>query len=158
MPKAKRKPGLSPAKMANRGGNKIVITQEMLRKTEDLAAQGLNQAQIAQCLGMSHTTLSTKKGESDELFDAIKKGAARGIDTVTNALFESAQTGNITAQIFYLKNRAPEEWRDIQNNTAIQINLGKLTDTQLLDELRDDQALLNTVAAAIPIPAPAGAG
>ena len=158
MPKAKRKPGLSPAKMANRGGNKIVITPEMLRKTEDLAAQGLNQAQIAQCLGMSHTTLSTKKGESEELFDAIKKGAARGIDTVTNALFESAQTGNITAQIFYLKNRAPEEWRDIQQNTAIQINLGKLSDTQLLDELRDDQALLNTVAAAIPMPAPAGAG
>ena len=158
MPKAKRKPGLSPAKMANRGGNKIVITPEMLRKTEDLAAQGLNQAQIAQCLGMSHTTLSTKKGESEELFDAIKKGAARGIDTITNALFESAQTGNITAQIFYLKNRAPEEWRDIQQNTAIQINLGKLSDTQLLDELRDDQALLNTVAAAIPMPAPAGAG
>ena len=148
----KKKPRTSPAMMASRG-NKIEITPEMLQKVEDLAAQGLNQAQIARCLGMSPETMTNKKKESDQLLLALKKGAAKGLDVVTNALFESAQTGNITAQIFYLKNRAPEDWRDAQQQAAIQINLGKLSDTQLLDELRDDPALLNLVASQVELPA-----
>ena len=148
----KKKPRTSPAMMASRG-NKIDITPEMLQKVEDLAAQGLNQAQIARCLGMSPETMTNKKKESDQLLLALKKGAAKGLDVVTNALFESAQTGNITAQIFYLKNRDPENWRDAQQQAAIQINLGKLSDTQLLDELRDDPALLNMVASQVELPA-----
>jgi len=102
---------------------------------------------------MSPETMTNKKKESDQLLLALKKGAAKGLDVVTNALFESAQTGNITAQIFYLKNRDPENWRDAQQQAAIQINLGKLSDTQLLDELRDDPALLNLVASQVELPA-----
>jgi len=87
----KKKPRTSPAMMSSRG-NKIEITPEMLQKVEDLAAQGLNQAQIARCLGMSPETMTNKKKESDQLLLALKKGAAKGLDVVTNALFESAQT------------------------------------------------------------------
>ena len=31
---------------------------------------------------------------------------------VENALFKNAIEGNVTAQIFWLKNRKPDKWRD----------------------------------------------
>lgn len=81
-------------------------------KVEELAAQGLTVGQIASCLGMSRTTLYDRMGSESDVLDAIKAGRAKGIATVTNALFQSAKSGNTTAQIFYLKNRQPDEWRD----------------------------------------------
>lgn len=81
-------------------------------KVEALAAQGLTVEQIASCLGMSRSTLYERMGSESDVSDAIKAGRAKGIATVTNALFQSAKGGNTTAQIFYLKNRQPEEWRD----------------------------------------------
>lgn len=41
---------------------------------------------------------------------------------VTNALFSSAQDGNVTAQIFYLKNRDTENWMDrVETNHTLSI-------------------------------------
>jgi hypothetical protein len=39
-------------------------------------------------------------------------GRAKGLAEVSNSLFESAAGGNVTSQIFYLKNRSPDDWRD----------------------------------------------
>ena len=33
-------------------------------------------------------------------------------------LYKNALAGNVTAQIFWLKNRRPAEWRDVQNIEA----------------------------------------
>lgn len=81
-------------------------------KVETLAAQGLTVDQIASCLGVGRSTLYDRMGTEADVSDAIKAGRAKGIATVTNALFQSAKGGNTTAQIFYLKNRQPNEWRD----------------------------------------------
>lgn len=81
-------------------------------KVEALAAQGLTVEEIAGCLGVSRTTLYNRMGSEVDVLDAIKRGRAKGLATVTNALFQSAKGGNTTAQIFYLKNRGPKEWRD----------------------------------------------
>ena len=86
-------------------------------KTEALAAQGLSMDQIADCLGISRSALYNRMNEEHptytvDIVDAIKRGRSKGIATVANALFQSAKGGNITAQIFYLKNRAPQDWRD----------------------------------------------
>ncbi|MCK4446970.1 MAG: helix-turn-helix domain-containing protein [Candidatus Marinimicrobia bacterium] len=35
--------------------------------------------------------------------------------TVEDALYANALNGNVTAQIFWLKNRASERWRDVKN-------------------------------------------
>ena len=85
-----------------------------LKRVESLAAQGLNKTQIARSLGIHRATLSRKKAENSEIDDAIKRGEAKGIATVTNALFQAARDGNITAQIFFLKNRDPDHWKDRQ--------------------------------------------
>ncbi len=81
-------------------------------KVEKLAAQGLTVKQIADCLDVGRTTMYTNMGGKRELRDAIKRGRAKGIGTITNSLFTSAKGGNVTAQIFYLKNRQPDKWRD----------------------------------------------
>ena len=55
--------------------------------------------------------ISIKARDFDE---AIKKGEALGVSRVANALYESATIDkNVTAQIFYLKNRS-ENWSDRQ--------------------------------------------
>ena len=46
--------------------------------------------------------------------DAIKKGRAEGINQVSNALFEKATQGNVTAMIYYLKTRDRENWGENQ--------------------------------------------
>ena len=89
-----------------------MATEIDIVKVEELAGQGLNMDQIALSLGIHRSTLFKRKGEESDLSDAIKRGQAAGLKIVTNALMESAKTGNVTAQIFYLKNRAPDEWKD----------------------------------------------
>ena len=82
------------------------------QKVESLAAQGLTKKQIAYSLGIGESTLYEKQKTNPEFLEAIKKGQAKGIGTITNALFQSGKGGNVTAQIFYLKNRQPDKWSD----------------------------------------------
>lgn len=87
------------------------ITPLTCRKVEELAARGLTNQQICECLGWKSTQTLERKRRLYEDFDAaIKRGRSRGVATVTNALFEAALGGNVQAQMFYLKNRA--QWTD----------------------------------------------
>ena len=45
-----------------------------------------------------------------------------GIGVVANALFEKAKRENTTAMIFYLKNRDPENWEDVQKRQYMNNN------------------------------------
>ena len=45
---------------------------------------------------------------------AMKKGCAEGIRKVSNALFEKATQGNVTAMIYYLKVRDRANWGENQ--------------------------------------------
>lgn len=49
---------------------------------------------------------------------------------------------NVTACIFWLKNRDPENWRDVQDHILKHQNLDKLTSKELLDEIRKEAAEL----------------
>ena len=90
------------------------ITKEVIAKAERLAAQGLAEYQIAAVLGISQATLIAKKNEYLEFFEAIKNGKAKGIAKISNKLFEKASEGDNTSMIFYLKNRDPDNWEDVQ--------------------------------------------
>ena len=90
----------------------IQITEEICRKAERFAANGLTMRQIAYSLGMGHSSFYEKQKEFPEFKEAIEVGRAKGIAVISNALFETAKTGNVAAQIFYLKNRSPDSWKD----------------------------------------------
>jgi hypothetical protein len=58
--------------------------------------------------------LYAKHGDYKELSEAIKKGRVEGLNKVSNALFEKATQGNVTAMIYYLKVRDRENWGENQ--------------------------------------------
>lgn len=82
-------------------------------QVETLAGQGLSKKEIAYCLNISEKSIYNKQKNDVQFLQAIKKGRAKGLKKVTNALFQNAtESNNVTAQIFYLKNRSPEDWSD----------------------------------------------
>ncbi len=91
-----------------------IPTETECHEARKMASNGLTAAQIADCLGISESTLYAKQGEYKEFMDAIKRGRAEGLNTVSNALFEKATQGNVTAMIYYLKVRDRENWGENQ--------------------------------------------
>ena len=94
-----------------------------LEQVENLASRGLGTTQIARALGVSWNTIDRNRKRSVDFEDAIKRGKARGLAQVTNSLFTSATDGNVTAQIFYLKNQDAKTWKDRVENVHATINL-----------------------------------
>lgn len=86
----------------------------IIEKARHFASIGLTEEQIAHNLGVSYETLNERKKEYSEFADAIKEGKSHGIAMVANKLYESATSGNLGAQIFYLKARAT--WKEINTN------------------------------------------
>ena len=76
-----------------------------LEKIEDLAAKGLTLEQIAAALNIDVRTLYNHRKKFREVGEAINRGAANGIATIANKLFEAANNGNVTAQIFRARRR-----------------------------------------------------
>ena len=107
-------------------------------KLEAWARDGLTEADIANNIGISTVTLWDWKNKHPNIFNALKKGKEVADIKVENALYKRAVgydaiekktiidgNGKITeieqvkhiapdttAQIFWLKNRRPELWRD----------------------------------------------
>jgi len=111
--------------------------KDKLILVEGWARNGLTDEQIAKNLGISKTTFYKYKKEHSELSELLKKGKEVIDIQVENALLKKAlgysydeettknSDGNIeikivnkhvpgdtTAQIFWLKNRRPDKWRD----------------------------------------------
>lgn len=102
---------------------------------EGWARAGLSQDQIAKNMGIGRTTLYEWKAKAPYIQNAIKKGKEVVDYEVENALLKSALEGNITAQIFWLKNRKPKEWREkIEVKEDVKINNGILND--LVDAMK----------------------
>ena len=104
--------------MPRRPNRRTSVAALDLEKIEDLAAKGLTLEQIAAALGIDVRTLYNHRKKFRGVGEAISRGAANGIATIANKLFEAANNGNVTAQIFFLKARAG--WRD--QGPAVEIN------------------------------------
>lgn len=89
-----------------------------MSQVESLAASGLTNQQIADSLGISESTLYNNQRENEDFAAAIKRGRAKGIAVVTNALMKKVKEGNVTAMIFFLKSQAG--WKETQ---AVDLNL-----------------------------------
>ena len=76
------------------------------------ARDGLTDEQLAHNIGISVSTLDAWKNRFPEISAALKKGKAVVDFAVENALLKRAMSGDTTAQIFWLKNRRPDQWRD----------------------------------------------
>lgn len=137
------------------------LEPEGLLRIEGWARDGLTDEQIAEKMGIAVATLYNWKNDYLEILEALKKGKEVVDRQVESALFKRAigyeydevkekyECGvltertvtkkmvvpDTTAQIFWLKNRKPEQWRDkqeIQDTTAIE----RLDD--ILKEMRNN--------------------
>ena len=112
------------------------LTPEGLLLLEGWARDGLTEEQIAKNMGVSVKTLFNWKSTHLPILHALKKGKDVVDYQVENALLNSALDGNTTAQIFWLKNRRPDKWRDKQKEEADNTALDKLDD--ILREIKAD--------------------
>lgn len=88
------------------------LTDEGLLRIQGWARDGLTDIQIAKNMGISYSTFKDWKSKYPALSTALKETKDVVDRQVENALYQNAMNGNITAQIFWLKNRKPKYWRD----------------------------------------------
>jgi hypothetical protein len=132
------------------------LTREGLLQIEGWAKDGLIDEQIAKNMGVAYSTFKDWKKRFPDLSAVLKRSKEVVDREVENALFESAKgfvyeeetvtnTGevvtvkkyskpNVTAQIFWLKNRKRNEWRDKQEieqtTRTIDIKVGDWDDNE----------------------------
>ena len=156
--------------MARHGKYHDWLEEDKLTLIEGWARSGLTDEQIAHNIGIRRETLYDWINKHPNISNALKKGKEVADFEVENAMFKSAlgyefeevktyieDSGNgkkkriektkkhiapnVTAQIFWLKNRKSAEWRDKQNvEHSGNIDVGKKSDIILkyLDGDPDD--------------------
>lgn len=151
------------AKKTKQGKYHKWITKEGLIQLEGWARDGLVDEQIAHNIGIAPSTLYEWKNRYPDITEALKKGKEVVDRQVENALLKRAlgyryiekkveesddgiKTTNTikevvpdtTAQIFWLKNRKPEEWRD-RRDVSVQGSLDTGLDKlgSILEQLKE---------------------
>ena len=71
------------------GRPKWIPDELTCKKAKDMASRGLTILQIADCLGVSHTTIYERQNEFPEFAEAIKRGRSQGIKEVAKRDRES---------------------------------------------------------------------
>lgn len=103
---------------------------------EGWSRNGLTNQQIADNIGINVKTLYDWKNKESDICNALKKGKEVVDIEVENALLKSALSGNVTAQIFWLKNRKPKIWRDkVQYENSLD-EITKLD--KILNEIKNE--------------------
>ena len=112
------------------------------RQVEAMAAYGIPEIDIAPVLGIDPKTLRKHYREELDL------GETKANAQVAGFLFNSARSGNVTAQIFWLKTRA--RWHETPTEVKHSGSIGKkemceYTDEELMAMIREGAAELGLV-------------
>ena len=105
------------------------------------ARDGLTEEQIAHNMGISRDTLRVWKNKYSVISAALKKGKEVVDFAVENALLKKALSGDVTAMIFWLKNRRRHNWRDRYDMRTDEPGLKKVEELMgSLDKEAEDGA------------------
>ena len=111
------------------------LLPENLLRIQGWSMDGLTDCQIAENMNISYSTFKEWKNKHSAISTALKVSKDIADRQIENALFKAAKEGNITAQIFWLKNRKPDKWREQrreqeqQETPVININFAKASET-----------------------------
>lgn len=89
-----------------------LLGPEGLALIEGRARDGMTEREIAESFGVSRRTLFRWKEGYPEVAQALRRGKEAVDYQVEGALLHTALNGNTTAQIFWLRNRRPDKWKD----------------------------------------------
>ena len=90
--------------------SRIQITEEKIQRTGKLAGLGLSNDQIAECLDMSRSSFYKCMQKNADFRDSLERGRSKAVMEISNALYESAYAGNVKAQFYFLRCRAPHNY------------------------------------------------
>ena len=124
--------------------SRIQITEEKIQRTGKLAGLGLSNDQIAECLDMSRSSFYKCMQKNADFRDSLERGRSKAVMEVSNALYESAQAGNVKAQIYFLRCRDPQNW-NVTKRVELDVDFKKMSDSQLLEALRKDSDIGETL-------------
>ena len=93
-----------------------------ISRIEELAAQGLSQAEICLVLGISESTLYRRKIDLEVLTEAIKSGRAKAASEISNTLYQMAKGGDLGAIVWYEKTRRGLTDKTSNTNTNISVD------------------------------------
>lgn len=116
--------------MAAKGKWDVWLEPQNLALLRGWARDGNTDEQIAKKMGISVRTLYRWYNipECQPLCQAIKSGKEVTDYAVEGALLKNALEGNVTAQIFWLKNRKPHKWKDKQVQDITE-DINKISET-----------------------------
>ena len=120
--------------MGDKFNKEYWLTPVGLSLIQGWARDGLTDEQIAERMGIVRQTLWVWRGKHAELEKAIRVGKEVADYLVEAALYKNAIEGNVTAQIFWLKNRRPDKWNSSPSATENSVNAEM--QEQRLEELR----------------------
>lgn len=103
------------------GKSKFEEIKEKFPLIEGWAKEGLTDEQISRNLGISKVTFYKYKASCSELNELLKKSKEVVDYEVENALYKSAIGGNVSAMIFWLKNRRPDKWKDKKEPMEVEL-------------------------------------
>lgn len=111
--------------------------KDKLTLVEGWARDGFTNEQIAEKLGINPDTLYQYQKKYPEFSETLKRGKEIVDYQVENALLKNALDGNVTAQIYWLNNRKPKQWKN--KRESIENNNDEITKVeQLLNKIKEE--------------------
>ena len=104
------------------------LMDENITLIQGWARDGLTDEQIAHNMEINTATLYVWKKNYPKINEALKKGKEIVDYQVENSLLKEALKGNVTACIYWLKNRRPDKWREQPKETPAEADIPKFLD------------------------------
>ncbi|MCA8251777.1 terminase [Burkholderia sp. AU31624] len=92
--------------------NPTKFKPEFVELARNYCLLGATDVDLARFFGTTDRTIRTWKLQHPEFAEALEQAKEVADAEVVGALYTNALAGNVTAQIFWLKNRQPAKWRD----------------------------------------------
>lgn len=140
-PRKRGRPRKQLDQTTRRATQAFIVTDEMLRQTEELAGYGLSAAQIAAVLGISETTFHARKQDSAAFSEALERGKAKAAGIVGKALFLRAKDGDVAAIRWWEMTRQGRSERQ-QTEARVEVTNDAVADARLARIVEETAAQL----------------
>lgn len=129
--------------MTKARGRPSAFQPEFVEQAERLCLVGATDDELARVFNVSNTTINNWKRAYPRFLAALKRGRDEADSAVARALYLKALGGDVTACIFWLKNRRPQSWRD---RKAVDLYDQRKTDpVSLTDQWLEEMLTLHPV-------------
>lgn len=98
--------------MAHPGGRPSMYNPSMNDQVIKLCRLGATDKEIADFFNTTETTINNWKLKEPEFLESLKEGKIQSDLKVASSLYGKAINGDVTAIIYWLKNRRSKDWRD----------------------------------------------